>query len=423
MKDMEDAIFPECFVTNIEVIMRYTQEDVISVLDQRKSEVVFSVRKTLCDKVKEVFPDLSEKQPINRRATSRHLVYQDILTMANVINMGNKKWEVDKIFSLDTQDRDAETSASDALDVNDPVAVAEQVKILMDELSRLKAIVEDLPPACSCRCKSDRTKNATAGVVTVSSGAETPIQPVVRENPSTSDDSSRASATSSDDEDGFQLPTQTKKKRRHHKRKKEAAASMVVAAVSASYGAKKDLYVGNVNPKCGEQDMRRHLANNGITVEIKDIVKLHKGNDYSSFRISLPPKNYNAVMTPPGSRMWTKDLKVRPYHIKGQGQQKRVTQRTHAKRNHQGPNNFVSAGRDDTKSHSTQATSPATENHHGLRVASFQAGYELALQDARHRSWSTIAQHPIQNIGSQWPELSHTRTQYNDPRLFRPQPY
>ena len=164
---------------------------------------------------------------------------------------------------------------------------------------------------------------------------------------------------------------------------------MVVSQpISSTVEQKRDIYVGNVNPKCGVSDIRQHLHRNGVTVQISDVHRLHNGNDYASFRISVPERKYDALLKR-DTGVWDSGLKIRPYLAKNQdnGQKNKTVYRKQkfTAPRHRQPNYKKSNGNKPTPQ--GKKSNPGANDWHQERMSGFQAGYDLAMQDARHHSW------------------------------------
>ena len=178
----------------------------------------------------------------------------------------------------------------------------------------------------------------------------------------------------------------------NNRNKMQTASKVVPASVPKAFEEIKELYVGNVNPRCSVHDMKQHLTKHDVNVPLSDITKLRKSDDYSSFCISLPLEKYNTLSVPPAKGIWAKGLKVRPFAPKGRP--KKQSPPRQKKRQDNRKNDTVQPPQNVSYSSNRIPDLTFHDQQHGLRTASFQAGYEMAMQDARHQSFPTAREYP-----------------------------
>ena len=368
LKSITDDLFADVFVNNITVIFQYAENDISSVLNEKHFDIVSSIRNTLCNKVKVSFPDYSSRLPINRKA--KHLAVQDIIYLSNSILRDCAVRDMDKVFVAKFQEDETDFMMPE-FDANDPALVAAQMRSLAAEIKRLHSCVKELMQH-KCSCKEPTTGDIAktligAGSFVSDNKSKTNFNPAKRietkvdesHQPITSE---LTSSTSTDDEtDSFHLMTSRRITRKKQRKVGPGNALNVAPAMACE---RKELYVGKVNPKCTALDIKLHIQSNGLKLSMKDIYQLHQGDDYSSFRITLPADKFEMI-----SKIWSQGIKIRPY-TQNTGPNKKV-QHNRGKKTRSPRTKVLPAVRKDDK------------NSH-----SYTSGYHQALQDARQGFWS-----------------------------------
>ena len=151
---LEIEHFSEVFVNNIGVIFQYAEKDISDTLDGKDDDTVLAIRQSLCNKVKNLFPEFSPRKPINRKA--KHLAIQDIIYLSNSILRDNAVRDMEKVFlakSPNDADAEPELMLID-FDAADPVSVASQLRVFCDEIKKLKGtLAKVLQKSCNCKCE------------------------------------------------------------------------------------------------------------------------------------------------------------------------------------------------------------------------------------------------------------------------------
>jgi hypothetical protein len=284
--------------------------------------------------------------------------------------------DVEKVFAprqtaeteIETAETDPELMLED-FDANDPASVASQFRAFAAYIVKLRSQVLGLQQQqkCEVRCGCAKGVGATrkhtddgmTHVVTI------PAEDGTEGMPTTSIDAG--------DEQADIVTDQNRNKKKKKRKSQEPAPPTPASLVAQN----KDLYIGNVNPECNAKAIKRHIENNGVKISKKEIHQLHDGDDYASFRISVPASKYDEV-----TRIWSKGIRVRPYTI-NKGRNKEPTRG--GKKN--GP--FKSNARPAFRTVKPQ------QNRH---ASTYDTGHRCAMQDARHHSrgphMSTVATHP-----------------------------
>ena len=362
---LEIEHFSEVFVNNIGVIFQYAEKDISDTLDGKDDDTVLAIRQSLCNKVKNLFPEFSPRKPINRKA--KHLAIQDIIYLSNSILRDNAVRDMEKVFlakSPNDADAEPELMLID-FDAADPVSVASQLRVFCDEIKKLRGtLAKVLQKSCNCKCERtqvDLEVSPSTSETTVNNSDE-PQAGTSGERPEDCANILEEDSSSNSDEDqdeGFTRP----QNRKVNKRRQKSKQTVIVPTAAPSRSQIKAMYLGNVNPKCKVFDIKKHLEKNGIAITQKDISQLHHGDDYASFRISLPSSKYEKV-----SKIWSKGVKVRPYSERNG---------SNNSRHHRRPRNGNNFG-------NKAAVTPVTPRHsqEGI-ISDFGAGYQQAMQDAR----------------------------------------
>ena len=97
LTDVNNEDFADVFESNMDVIFQYSERDIVGALNSKDIDVVLNIRTSLCEKVKQLFPELSNRKFINRKAP--HLAIQDIIIMANSILKKSTVSEIERVFS------------------------------------------------------------------------------------------------------------------------------------------------------------------------------------------------------------------------------------------------------------------------------------------------------------------------------------
>ena len=356
------------FRNNIDVIFQYSEKDITSVLEKKDLDVVLNIRSALCEKVKESFPEFANRRFINRKAP--HLAIQDIISMANGILRDSAIREMEKVFVAKTEnDIDTELLLTD-FDANDPASVATQIRLFASEIKRLKLQCNASVVQQPCRCKCVMAASGDTVPTAVASSSNTPEvsapvatdpvnDTVIRVTMKPEESSDSGSSDGENDGSSFEVPRSSRKKRKQKGKQSSGANSL------SENVPKRDMYIGNVNPKCNTQKIRRHIQSHGVNLPEKDIAQLHQGDDYASFRVSVPSAKYEMI-----SKIWSKGIKVRPFSpSKGPQHAQGKSKARHGMANPKSNHHSTATRRFSSPQNSTDT---------------FQAGYDQAMQDARH---------------------------------------
>ena len=375
---LEDELFSDVFANNINVIFQYAEKDISDTLDGKELEIVLTIRQSLCNKVKSLFPEFSPRQPINRKA--KHLAIQDVIFLSNSILRDSAVRDMEKVFVSNNKppiDAEPDLLLPD-LDATDPDSVASQLKVFNDEIKELRRLLAGVKQqSCNCRCADPKPVHGTStptGITTESNKAD----PQHEERSDNNADSSVECSSGSSDEDhnedhneGFVLPRNRKETRKRSKTIKSATAPTAAPPRSQT----KAMYLGNVNPKCKAVDIKKHLEKNRINITKSDILQLHHGEDYASFRVAVPSSKYEAA-----SKIWSKGVKVRPY-----SENNRLN-------NNRKQRKLGTGGNFGNKVGAKPTTPPHTREVSG---SVFSAGYQQAMQDARKHFWEHTRSAPV----------------------------
>ena len=79
LRQVSDNDFTATFINSINNIFAWAQCDIINTLNDRGQDLLVALRNQLCDQIKEVFPTMSGRMPVNRRV--KHLIVKDIFVM------------------------------------------------------------------------------------------------------------------------------------------------------------------------------------------------------------------------------------------------------------------------------------------------------------------------------------------------------
>ena len=365
---VNDEEYADVFGSNINVIFQYSEKDISSVLDNKDLEIVLNIRNKLCERVKESFPEYANRRFINRQV--KHLAIQDIISMANSILRDSTVRKMEKVFVAKTTDDVENDLILNDFDAADPTSVSTQISLLASEIKRLRTLCNASQVQCSCKCNCVNSESDVPVSKAVASSSNSPV--VLDDAVSNSanhafsdarsdSDKSQGSSGSEEEEDSpsFQIP------RKNHKKRKQNVQPITAAVRGPDSSSQRDLYVGNIDPKCNIRKMKSHIQRHGYNITDKDIVQLHKGSDYSSFRVTIPITKYDMV-----SKIWSKGIKVRPFSP-SKGRSGKPPVRRKSSIGSHNPN----AGRRNTDS----------EN-----FDTFKAGYDKAMQDAR-RSYANYS--------------------------------
>ena len=365
LTNVNDELYAEVFESNINVIFQYSEKDISSVLESKELEVVLNTRNNLCDKVKQSFPEFANRRFINRKV--KHLAIQDIISMANSILRDGAVREMEKVFVTKSP---AEVEADSDLisidfDANDPASVATEIRLLASEINRLRSQYDSslAQHQCQCNCLAVSSERSVPQAVACSSNTEDIPSAAISNNNNHSvidvtTKSNESSASGSSDEEGDGPSFQVSQKNR--KKRKPTVKSVSPASQMSYDGTKRDMYLGNVNSKCNVYKIRQHIQRHGYNILDKDIALLHKGSDYTSFRVSVPSAKYDMI-----SKIWSKGIKVRPFSPS------------------KGPRGNPQVRRGSTNTNNSRDTARRYSGSQNF-AHNFKAGYDQAMQDARH---------------------------------------
>ena len=145
-----------------------------------------------------------------------------------------------------------------------------------------------------------------------STGNETTITSQVNDQQAQQSTPLTAVSADSDDTDGpFEQPRS--ERRRQQKMNKQGQQNLRAAVKNSS--ATKQVYIGNVDPKCSAKDVSDHLSSKGVAVSPTNVRQLGRGDVVKSFCVDVPQDKYDNVIAA-GSTLLPNDLKVRPFYPK-----------------------------------------------------------------------------------------------------------
>ena len=311
LRQVSDNDFTATFINSINNIFAWAQCDIINTLNDRDQDLLVALRNQLSDQIKEVFPTMSGRMPVNRRV--KHLIVKDIFIMGESLTKETITNDLEKVVFLPNGEfpnisPGDENESTQANSLSVIIAMLKELQSAVSDIStenrQLREKIDSLNTnKCACKCidptrvTPSQSVEANQAVVTPGgSNAEVASELGVQTscNPSTSGSINTINTV----------------------KPLTAAAPRNTAKTnpppSTPSPTKKELYVGNVDGHNSGSDIASHLRDKGIDIATSAVRPLRQGQDVSSFCVKLPEKDFNKAVSS-DQPIWPKGIKVRPF--------------------------------------------------------------------------------------------------------------
>ena len=297
LNHINDASFPEIFISNIDNIYAHEDSDISKILESKKKPML----KILWSKAISLLQDKHEpcknRSPLDCRKKEKPNLISEISQICRFLSSPDesKKINLDSLFVM------VSSPEEQPKDLTNPAELIEFVKQISSELVSLKCEVQET---------KDQNKILKIEIVELRAKLGSRVPATTKDEPvnaPTSSDGSDGDNESEDSESHTSSVSDQSDSFIFQKKRRSKKQNLVRAAPAYS-----SAFIGNVHPDVTVQALRNRICTeHKVQINLSDIEKLPTVGKSNAFKISVPKNKLNQLITG-----WPELIKAEPYSLR-----------------------------------------------------------------------------------------------------------